>query len=171
MTKRPAAFLDRDGVLNRDTGYPHKPEQIEWIAGAPEAVALLKEHGYLVFIVTNQAGIARGYFGPEEVEALHGWMDRELRAAGGGIDDARFSPFHPDFDDGRFTHLAHWRKPGPGMILDLLEHWDVDLPRSFLIGDNLTDLQAAEAAGLPGFRFTGGNLREFVESVLSKKAD
>lgn len=171
MTKRPAAFLDRDGVLNRDTGFPHKPEQIEWIDGAREAVALLKERGFLVFVVTNQSGIARGYFGTEDVEALHRWMDETLRAAGGGIDDARFSPFHPDFDDGRFSHLADWRKPAPGMILDLLSNWDVDLRRSFLIGDQKTDIQAAEAAGLKGFLFAGGNLRTFVEEVLGKSAD
>lgn len=167
MIKRPAAFLDRDGVLNCDTGYPHKPEQIEWIDGAPDAVALLKERGYLIFVVTNQSGIARGYYGTEEVETLHHWMDATLRQAGGAIDDVRYSPFHPEFDDGRFRHLADWRKPAPGMILDLLDHWDVDVPRSFLIGDQSTDLQAAEAAGLQGFHFTGGNLREFVESILS----
>ncbi|UUX48552.1 HAD family hydrolase [Nisaea acidiphila] len=166
MTKRPAAFLDRDGVLNRDTGYAHKPEQIEWVEGASDAVALLKERGFLVFIVTNQSGIARGYYESSEVEALHRWMDETLRAVGGAIDDARYSPFHPDFDDGRFSHLADWRKPAPGMILDLLSSWDIDLPRSFLIGDQISDLQAAEAAGLRGFLFGGGNLRDFVEQVL-----
>lgn len=171
MTKRPAAFLDRDGVLNRDTGYAHRPDQVEWIDGAREAVALLKEQGFLVFIVTNQSGIARGYYGTDEVEALHRWMDETLRAGGGAIDDARYSPFHPDFDDGRFSHLADWRKPAPGMILDLLSAWDVDLPNSFLIGDQKTDLQAAEAAGLRGFLFSGGNLRDFVAGILDKTAD
>ena len=133
MSKRPAAFLDRDGVLNRDTGYAHRPDQIEWIDGAMEAISLLKKRGYLVFVVTNQAGIARGYYDVADVEALHQWMDAQLRAQGGGIDDFRISPYHPDFDDGRFTGLADWRKPKPGMILDLIGHWDIDLSRSFMM--------------------------------------
>lgn len=166
MTKRPAAFLDRDGVLNRDTGYPHKPEQIEWVDGAREAVALLKSKGYLVFIVTNQSGIARGYFSGADVEALHDWMGMRIREAGGDIDDVRYSPFHPDFDDGRFSDRAHWRKPRPGMLLDLMEHWDVDRARSFMIGDMETDMQAARGAGIPGHLFPGGNLLEFVSGII-----
>tara|TARA_R110000868_G_scaffold216358_1_gene466487 strand:- start:28 stop:543 length:516 start_codon:yes stop_codon:yes gene_type:complete len=166
MSKRPAAFLDRDGVLNRDTGYPHRPDQIEWIDGAVEAITLLKKRGYLVFVVTNQAGIARGYYDVADVEALHRWMNARLQEHGGGIDDFRISPYHPDFDDGRFTGLADWRKPEPGMILDILGHWDIDLSRSFMIGDRMTDMEAAEAAGLPGHLFKGGSLLELVNDLL-----
>lgn len=171
MTKRPAVFLDRDGVLNRDTGYPHKPEQIEWVDGAKEALALLKDAGFRIFIVTNQAGIARGYFDGTDVEALHAWMTAEIAAAGGAIDDARYSPYHPDFDDGRFAHLSHWRKPAPGMILDLMESWDTDREHSFMIGDRESDMQAAEAAGLRGFLFSGGNLCDFVSRIVSDGPD
>tara|TARA_R110002012_G_scaffold213447_5_gene384583 strand:+ start:1698 stop:2213 length:516 start_codon:yes stop_codon:yes gene_type:complete len=171
MSKRPAAFLDRDGVLNRDTGFPHRPEQIEWTEGAMEAIARLKEQGFLVFVVTNQSGIARGLFDVEDVETLHRWMDTQLREHAGAIDDFRICPYHPDFDDGRFTAQAHWRKPKPGMILDLLSHWDVDLSRSFLIGDRLTDMEAAEAAGLRGHLFKGGNLLKFVNDLLATAPD
>mgnify|MGYP003671463376 FL=1 len=171
MSKRPAAFLDRDGVLNRDTGYAHRPDEIEWIDGAIEAVALLKARGYLVFVVTNQSGIARGYFSVADVETLHDWMNSRLQEHGGAIDDFRISPFHPDFDDGRFTDLADWRKPKPGMLLDLLAHWDVDLSRSFMIGDKTTDMEAAEAAGLPGYLFQGGDLLEFVNGLLPQAPD
>jgi len=166
MSKRPAAFLDRDGVLNQDTGYAHRPDQIEWVDGAMEAVALLKAREYLVFVVTNQSGIARGYYGVPDVEALHRWMNERLQEHAGSIDDFRISPYHPDFDDGRFTDLADWRKPQPGMLLDLLAHWDVDLSRSFMIGDKTTDMEAAEAAGLPGHLFKGGNLLAFVNDLL-----
>ena len=75
VSKSPSVFLDRDGVLNKDIGYVHKPSQINWIPGAKEAVALLKNEGYLVFVVTNQSGIARGLYTEDEVEYLHAWMN------------------------------------------------------------------------------------------------
>ena len=91
-----SVFLDRDGVLNKDIGYVYKPSQIDWIPGAKEAVALLKNQGYLVFVVTNQSGIARGLYTEDEVEYLHAWMNEELLKSGGGfIDDFRYSPYHP----------------------------------------------------------------------------
>ena len=169
--KRPAAFLDRDGVLNQDTGYPHRPDQIEWIKGAKQAVALLQAQGYRVFVVTNQSGIARGYFDMTDIEALHRWMNTRMQAHGGVIDDFRISPYHPDVENDRFTNLAHWRKPKPGMVLDLFAYWDIDLSRSFLIGDKSTDIAAANAAGIPGHLFQGGNLLDFVKKVLPSAAD
>lgn len=171
MSKRPAAFLDRDGVLNLDTGYAHRPEEIEWVDGAMQAVALLKERGYFVFVVTNQSGIARGLYDVTDVETLHRWMNARLQEHGGLIDDFRISPYHPDFDDGRFTALTDWRKPKPGMLLDLLAQWDVDVSRSFMIGDRATDMEAAKAAGLPGHLFKGGDLLEFVNGLLSPASE
>jgi len=170
-TAKPAAFLDRDGVLNEDIGFAHRPDQIIWVDGAADAVRHLNEAGYWVFIVTNQAGIARGLYGPEHVETLHAWMNQELGHGGARIDDFRYSPFHPSFDDGRFTHLAHWRKPAPGMLLDLMDRWPVRREGSFLIGDRETDIQAAEAAGVPGFLFPGGDIHGKVREVLSQVGD
>lgn len=167
--RRPAAFLDRDGVINRDIGYPHRPDQIEWIEGVFDALRRLAEEEFLVFVVTNQAGIARGLYSEADVEALHRWMADEIGQRGGRIDDFRYSPYHPDHDDGRYAPRAHWRKPEPGMILDLAEHWPVDFSRSFLIGDRASDIAAAEAAGLPGHLFEGGNLHEFLEKILPRR--
>ena len=116
---RPAAFLDRDGVLNVDVGYAHRPDQIEWVAGAPEAVRRLNEAGFRVFVVTNQAGIARGLYGETDVSDLMAWMVDRLGEMGGRIDGWRASPYHPEFQAERFAHLSHWRKPEPGMLLDL----------------------------------------------------
>ena len=80
QSKRPAAFLDRDGVLNVDRGYAHRPDQLEWISGAPEAVRLLNEAGYYVFVITNQSGVARGYYGETDVRQFHAHMRDALRA-------------------------------------------------------------------------------------------
>ena len=92
VSKRPSAFLDRDRVLNKETGFAHKPSQIEWISGAKAAVAFLKNQGYLVFVVTNQSGIARGLYTEDDVERLHAWMNKELLQAGScPIDDFRYS--------------------------------------------------------------------------------
>ena len=163
---RPAAFLDRDGVLNEDIGFAHRPDQIRWIPGAIDAVKRLNQLGFLVFIVTNQAGIARGLYTEDHVRALHAWMSSELERHGARIDDFRFSPHHPDFGGGLYQHLADWRKPEPGMLIDLMRNWPVLAEPSFMIGDRDTDVQAAQAAGIRGFLFSGRNLLEKINEIL-----
>ena len=163
---RPAAFLDRDGVLNVDVGYAHRPEQIVWVDGAAEAIRRLNNLGFLVFVVTNQAGIARNLYAEVDVEALHAWMASELAMQGASIDDWRFSPYHPEFQAERFAHKADWRKPQPGMLVDLMRHWPVDPSASFLVGDRETDVAAAKAAGIAGHLFQGGRLDDFLDTLL-----
>jgi D-glycero-D-manno-heptose 1,7-bisphosphate phosphatase len=163
---RRAAFLDRDGVLNVDHGYVGSVERFQWIEGAPAAVAHLNRAGYLVFVVTNQSGVARGFYREEDVEALHAEMNRQLEKAGGRIDAFSYCPHHPEAQDPRYRVACDCRKPEPGMILDLLRRYDVDPDKSFLIGDKPSDLEAARAAGVRGFLFEGGSLLSFVEAVL-----
>ena len=168
VSRTTSVFLDRDGVLNKDIGYVYKPSQIDWIPGAKEAVALLKNQGYLVFVVTNQSGIARGLYTEDEVEYLHAWMNEELLKSGGSsIDDFRYSPYHPDYET--YANFKNWRKPSPGMILDLIKKWPVDKLQSFLIGDRQSDIKAAEAANIKGFLFNGGDLLTFVEAILASR--
>src|SRR5215813_2589823 len=120
IVKRPAAFLDRDGVLNEDTGYVHRAEEVRWIAGAQKAVRWLNDAGYLVFVVTNQAGVARGLYEEEHVHALHHWMREQLSRHGAHIDAIEYCPYHPEGVVERYRRVSELRKPSPGMITKLL---------------------------------------------------
>jgi D-glycero-D-manno-heptose 1,7-bisphosphate phosphatase len=166
--RRPAAFLDRDGVLNHDAGHVGTIERWQWTEGALEAIRRLNHAGYYVFVVTNQAGIAKGKYGVEDYWLLRDRIREQLFEARAQIDDERFCPYHPDGTVEEWRSASDWRKPGPGMINDLLAAWPVDREGSFLIGDQPSDLGAAEAAGIRPHLFTGGNLDRFVAELLGE---
>ncbi len=163
---RPALFLDRDGVLNQDHGYVGSQDRWQWVDGAREAVALASSHGWHVFVVTNQAGVARGLYGEPEVDALLRWLADELRRAGGTLDDWRYCPYHSEAKVEAYRRDSDWRKPAPGMLLDLLREWQLDARHCLMVGDRDTDMQAAAAAQVRGALFPGGNLLEFLRPLL-----
>ncbi len=165
--RRPAVFLDRDGTINVDHGWVGSRDRFEWIDGALEAVRMATEAGRHVFIVTNQSGVARGHYDEAAVEALHIWLAEEARRAGGTIDDVRYCPDHPEAVVAAYRRTNDWRKPGAGMILDLMRAWDVDASGSFMVGDQPSDIKAAKAAGIAGHLFTGGNLADFIAPLLA----
>lgn len=141
-SKKRAVFLDRDGTINVERDYLFRVEDFEFIEGAPEAIRSLREAGYLVVVVTNQSGVARGYFGLDDVERLHRHLQRGLARFGTAVDAFYVCPHHP-----RFGEECDCRKGSPGMLLRAAEEHRIDLGSSFMVGDKAADIEAGQRAG------------------------
>lgn len=160
--RRPALFLDRDGTLNLDRGYSYKVEDLVWMPGAIEAIKYANKAGYYVFVVTNQAGVARGLYKEQQLQQFHRAMQQHLLAEGAHIDAFEWCPHHVDGLIAAYRKPCRRRKPEPGMILELIAAWPVDVSRSLMIGDAASDVQAAEAAEIKAVRYEGGSLCDLV---------
>ena len=160
---KPAVFFDRDGVLNKEKNYLYRAEDFEWMPGAIEAISFLQRMGYYIFVVTNQSGIARGYYTGENVEELHEYMQKQLAQVSCQIDAFYYCPHHPDFDG-----ACSCRKPEPGMILEAVKDFAVDKKNSFLVGDKKSDIQAAQNAGIRGYIYEGGDLLMIVQQIINE---
>lgn len=147
QSRHKAVFLDRDGTLNVEKEYLHRIADFEFIPGAPEAVRRLKAAGWLVVVVTNQSGVARGYFGLDQVERLHAHLQRELQRAGTAIDGFYVCPHHPAAGQGEFRRDCDCRKGQPGLLLRAAADWGIDLRQSYMIGDKAADIEAGRRAG------------------------
>lgn len=166
--RRPALFLDRDGVLNHDDHYVASNDRLRWIDGAADAVRAANDAGAYVFVVTNQAGVAKGYHSEADVKALHRWMSGVLRSDGAHVDDWRYCAYHDAATVPSYRKAHPWRKPKPGMLLDLMANWPVDVEKSLMVGDQPSDMAAAEAAGIAGQHFSGGNLMTAIKPWIAK---
>jgi D-glycero-D-manno-heptose 1,7-bisphosphate phosphatase len=162
------AILDRDGVLNLNLGYAHRPDQLVLVDGAAKAVRRLNDAGWAVAAVTNQSGVARGLFDEAQVGRFHAAMDAALAASGARIDAWYYCPFHPDAVVPAYRHADHPdRKPNPGMVLRALADFAMPPERAFLIGDQASDIEAARRAGVRGYLFEGGDLDALVAEALA----
>ena len=166
MAGKKLCLLDRDGVLNLDKAYLHKTEDVEWVPGSREAIAWLNRRGYRIVVVTNQSGVARGYFTEDAVRKLHEWMEAEVRKSGGEIAAFYYCPHLPGASVKQYDVICDCRKPKPGMVLQALDDFSVLPVNAFLVGDSPRDVEAAEAAGVRGYLYTGGNLLDFVKSIV-----
>lgn len=164
---RPAAFLDRDGVINIDYGHVGDASKLQYMPGALETIAYLNKLGFLVFVVTNQAGIAKGKYSLDDYKKVMAKIISDLKFYSGHIDDIRYCPYHENAVEEKYRFKNHpWRKPNAGMIMDLIECWDVDKTRSFLVGDRKTDILAAKSARIPGFLYDGRiDLKSFIMTI------
>ena len=164
-----AIFFDRDGVLNKDVGYAHLPEEIEWVEGAREIIGELTQEGYLILVVTNQSGVARGMYTEEDVQRLHDWMNQEFAQQGGHVEEFFYCPHLVHANVREYDVDCVCRKPRPGMIIQALSKYRLAREDVILIGDGDRDVAAAKRAGIEGYLFTGGNLQEFVRQILTEK--
>ncbi len=155
-----AVFLDRDGTIARDVPYCRRVEDFQIIPGAAEAAGVLSKHGFLIVVVTNQSGLARGYVDLETLDAIHDYMRREIRRRGGRIDAVYYCPHHPD-------EGCACRKPRPGMLLEASRDWNINLQRSFLVGDQEGDILAAHAAGCKAVLLQDGSPEDRTDRVGS----
>jgi len=145
--RRPAVFLDRDGTINVEKDYLYRVEDFEFIPGAVEAIRRLKLAGFLVVVVTNQSGVARGYYDLAAVERLHQHLQDELGRVGAAIDGFYVCPHHPTSGLGDYRRDCDCRKGAPGMLLQAAGELGLDLDRSYMVGDKLADIEAAVRAG------------------------
>lgn len=142
---RRAIFVDRDGTLNVEKNYLYRWQDWEWIPGAVEAIKRFNTAGYLLIVISNQAGVARGLYSEADIDALHCQVDADLQRQGGRIDAYYYCPHHPEHGAVRDCDC---RKPEPGMLLQAAREHDIDLARSYLIGDKISDVEAGLSAGV-----------------------
>jgi D-glycero-D-manno-heptose 1,7-bisphosphate phosphatase len=168
---RRAVFFDRDGTLNFDAGYTHRPDDLRLLPGAIAAVKRVNDLGRFAFLVTNQAGIAKGHFTEQDMHAFNAHLQRTLRAAGAHLDDIQYCPDHPEGIVEPYVRRSEFRKPAPGMLLDLMKTWPVVAEGSIVIGDRQSDVEAAQAAGLHGVLYKGGDLDQCLAAALTDCED
>lgn len=163
---RPCFFLDRDGVINEEKNYVFKKKDFIWRKNIFKTLKLLNDKGFQIFVVTNQAGIAKGLYTEKQFFELTEWMLSELNKRGCYIDQVYHCPFHPQAKVKRFKKKTKLRKPGNGMILKALKDWNIIKTKSFLIGDSVTDIVAGEKTGISS-HFVKTDILKQVRNLIS----
>lgn len=143
-------FLDRDGTINKEVVYLHRPEDLVILPGVPQAIKRLRGHGFHIVVVTNQAGIARGYYTVEQMHRLHEYLNEQLKKDGAGIDHFYYCPHHPEHGIGKYKKVCRCRKPDTGMFEMAQREYEIDKSASYMIGDKRIDVEAGHNYGIAG---------------------
>lgn len=162
-------FLDRDGTINQEVNYLHRCEDLKFLPGVPQALHELKAAGFKLAVITNQAGVARGYYTCEDVETLHHFMNQQLEKEGAAIDAFYYCPHHPVHGIGIYKKACHCRKPETGMFEMAEKEFEVDKSHSYMIGDKLIDVEAGVNYGVTGILVGTGYGASERQNIEQKK--
>ena len=162
--KRPVFFLDRDGTINEEVNYLHRPEDLKILPGAAEAISRFNQAGFLVIVITNQAGIGRGYYTQQDMENLNEYMNQVLAEQDAHIDGFYFCPHHPEHGIGEYKKDCDCRKPGIGMFRQAEQDFSIEKAHSYMIGDKLIDTQAGHNYGVSSILVGTGYGKELFET-------
>ena len=162
--KRPVIFLDRDGTINEEVNYLHRPEDLKILPGAAEAISRFNQAGFLVIVITNQAGIGRGYYTQQDMENLNEYMNQVLAEQDAHIDGFYFCPHHPEHGIGEYKKDCDCRKPGIGMFRQAEQDFSIEKAHSYMIGDKLIDTQAGHNYGVSSILVGTGFGKELFET-------
>ena len=167
MSGSPAVFVDRDGTLIREVGYLSRVEQIEILPGVPEAIELLRRSGFKVAVVTNQSAVARGFITEGELRKIHRELERQLAGHGAFVDGIYYCPHHPTEGLDRYRIACDCRKPNAGMARRAAADLDLDIGRSYVIGDQAVDMEMAARIGAKGIFLCGDPERNRPDGAVS----
>ncbi|MBN2225199.1 MAG: D-glycero-beta-D-manno-heptose 1,7-bisphosphate 7-phosphatase [Deltaproteobacteria bacterium] len=162
---RRAVFLDRDGTINVEVGYLSRPEDFVLIDGSAQAIKRLNEAGFLVVVVSNQSGVARGYFGEREVARVNETMAGQLEGLGARLDAVYYCPHYPEGTVEKYRRECNCRKPGPGMVRRAQEQFDIDVSRSYVVGDHRGDIVLAKNVGARSILVVTGHGAEEIDKL------
>ena len=172
MKKYKIAFLDRDGVINSgklNNGYVGSLKHFRWVPGAVKGIKYLNKENYKVVVVTNQSGVARGFFKINDVKKIHSYIQKKLKKNDAKIDAFYYCPFHKDGVVKKYKKNSLLRKPNIGMFNLVQKKWNIDKKNSFMIGDQKTDIEFAKRAKIKGYFFNQKNLYKFINDTIFNK--
>ncbi len=160
-----ALFLDRDGVINKNYGYVFSSKNFVWLKNVKEAIKYAYFKKYLIIVVTNQSGVARGLYNEDDVKKLHNYINKQLKKINCKIHDFFYCPYHPKYGNKKYKKNSYLRKPNPGMLIRAIQKWNIDKSKSLMIGDKKIDMIASQRAGLRFVRKRYNLMREVKKNL------
>ncbi len=168
LKKNKACFLDRDGVLIEEGNYISSPSDVSIFHETIQALKILRKNGFKIIVITNQGGVAKGYYKEKSILDVHREIDRQLATAKLKIDKYYYCPHHPEGTVKKYSIACRCRKPAPGLIFNAAKDFDIDLSKSFLIGDKISDIEAAQNAGCSAILVKTGHGQEHIGEAETK---